>query len=419
MMRRSARGHWPGSRLPVIAALAIALAGCRSAPPPETPGEDEAGEVVAMIDASLDRAATQYAALDDALPDTLFPRTLHPDGSLRTNDSRWWTSGFFPGSLWYLYQHTGDAGLRDRALARTRALEREQWNDGDHDIGFKIMSSYGHAFRLTGDSAFLPVVVNAARTLTTRFDSAVGVIRSWGAHPDTTGPYLVIIDNMMNLELLFRATEITGDRAFSDLAIRHADTTLRNHFRPDGSSVHVLEYDPVTGEVMRKRTEQGHADASAWARGQAWGLYGYTVAYRETGFDRYLDQANRVARFLLDHPALPDDGVPYWDFDAPGIPDTHRDASAAAIMASALLELSGFVGDSLRGAYRDYATTALRTLSGPGYRTEGDESRGFLLNHGVGHRPADSEVDVPLSYADYYYIEGLTRLRDILGRDEV
>ncbi|MEJ2501819.1 MAG: BNR-4 repeat-containing protein, partial [Gemmatimonadota bacterium] len=226
-------------------------------------------------------------------------------------------------------------------------------------------------------------------------------------------------DNMMNLELLFRATEITGDRSFFELAVRHADTTLRNHFRPDGSSFHVLEYDPMTGDVLRKRTEQGHADASAWARGQAWALYGYTVAYRETGFDRYLEQARRIAHFYLTDPNLPADGIPYWDFDAPGIPDTDRDASAAAIAASALLELSGFVGDSLRAAYRGYATTALRTLSGPEYRTVPGEAHGFLLKHSVGSRPADSEVDVPLSYADYYYLEGLLRLRELLSGDRV
>ena len=400
------------THIPVVLAFAVAVAGSGCGPAPGAAGGDTA--LLAMIDSSLARAAVQYTAMDDALPDGLFPRTTDPDGSLRTNTSEWWTSGFFPGSLWYLHEHTGDPALRDRAEARTRALEREKSNAGDHDIGFKIMSSFGHGWRLTGDSAYLPVIRTAARTLASRFDPRVGAIRSWGEHPDTASPYLVIIDNMMNLELLFWAAEHGGDRSLFDIAVRHADTTLRHHFRPDGSSWHVLEYDPRTGQVLRKRTEQGHADASAWARGQAWGLYGFTMAFRETGYDRYLRQANRIARFILTHPSLPDDGVPYWDFDAPGIPDTHRDASAAAITASAMLELSGFVEDSLRAAYRDYAVTTLRTLSGPEYRAEPGSNADFLLKHGVGHRPADSEVDVPLSYADYYYIEGLMRLRDLI-----
>lgn len=391
----------------LLGAVFTACSGDRTGPRPDA-------ALVAMIDSSLARAAEQYGAMDESLPDTLFPRTLHADGTLRTNTSRWWTSGFFPGSLWYLYEHTGDPELRARAEARTRALEREQRNAADHDIGFKIMSSFGHGWRLTGDSAHLPVIRTAARTLATRFDPRVGAIRSWGEHPDTASPYLVIIDNMMNLELLFRAADLGADPELFDIAVRHADTTLRHHFRPDGSSYHVVEYDPVSGAVLRKRTEQGAADSSAWARGQAWGLYGYTVAFRETGYDRYLRQAREIADFILTHPSLPADGVPYWDFHAPGIPNALRDASAAAITASALLELSGYVRDSLRTAYREYARATLTTLSHPPYRTELGESANFLLKHGVGHRPADSEVDVPLSYADYYYLEGLLRLRRLL-----
>lgn len=391
--------------------LGLALPGCNSAPPTR----DVEPPLRAMIDSSLDRAVEQYRAMDDALPDTLFPRTVDPDGTLRTNTSRWWTSGFFPGSLWYLYEYTGDPDLKERAEARTWAVERESLNAGDHDIGFKILNSFGNAWRLTGDSAFIPVIMTAARTLATRFDPRVGAFRSWGEHPDTTSPYLVIVDNMMNLELLFWAAEHSDDPSFFDIAVSHADKTMRNHYRPDGSSWHVLEYDPVTGEVVRKRTQQGHADSSAWARGQAWGLYGFTMAFRETGFQRYLDQANRIADFLLTHLNLPEDGVPYWDFDAPGIPDTFRDASAAAIMASALLELSDYVENPRRTAYRGYARTTLRTLSGPAYRTEPGENGNFLLRHSVGSLPGESEVDVPLSYADYYYIEGLLRLRDRSG----
>jgi unsaturated chondroitin disaccharide hydrolase len=396
------------SRTPRLPSVALLLAAACSPVPLEAP-EEVAPD--GWIERSLDRAVRQHTALDRSLPDTLFPRTLQADGTLVTNESTWWTSGFFPGSLWYLYEYSGDAELRERALARTRAVEREKLNAGDHDIGFKIFNSFGHAWRLTGDSAMLPVLMTAARTLTTRFDPDVGAIRSWGSRSDTTSPYLVIVDNMMNLELLFWAAEHSGDSTFYDIAVRHADRTLEEHFRPDGSSYHVIEYDPGTGAVLRKRTQQGYADSSTWARGHAWGLYGYTMAYRETGLVRYLEQAKRMARFVLTHPDFPDDGIPYWDFDAPGIPDTYRDASAAAIMASALLELSTLVEDTLRAAYRDQAITTLRTLSRPPYRSEATENAGFLLGHSVGNLPGDSEVDVPLSYADYYYLEGLMRLR--------
>ncbi|GEM_PF-556871 len=390
--------------------LGATIGGCYSRPP----GDPRDTALLAIIEGSLDRAVPQYTAMDEMLPDTLFPRTARPDATILTSNSAWWTSGFFPGSLWYLYEYTGDPELQQRALARTRALEREKLNTSDHDIGFKIYNSFGHGWRLTGESAFLPVLMTAARSLATRFDPRVGAIRSWGTHPDITRRYLVIIDNMMNLELLFWAAKYTGETSLFDIAVSHADQTLAHHFRSDGSSYHVVEYDPVTGEVVRKRTEQGHSDASAWARGQAWGLYGYTMAFRETGYARYLEQAKKIARFMLTHPHLPDDRVPYWDFDAPGIPNTYRDASAAAITASALLELSRFTEDSLRTVYRDNAVMILRTLSGPTYRTEPGGNAQFLLHHGVGNLPARSEVDVPLSYADYYYIEALLRLRRLV-----
>ena len=390
----------------VVLLFLVTCGACQTAPE----AHEDLDEVIA---ASFDQAAVQYRAMDETLPDTLFPRTTNPDGSLRTNTSEWWTSGFFPGSLWLLYEQTGDPFWQERAVARTWALEREKLNASDHDIGFKVFNSFGHGLRLTGDTSYVPVLLTAAQTLTTRFDPQVGAIRSWGTHPDTTQPYLVIIDNMMNLELLFWATKQTGDSTFFDIAVTHADTTLANHFRPDGSSYHVLEYDPQTGEVLKKRTAQGYADTSAWARGQAWGLYGYTMTYRETGFPRYLDQARQIAHFILTHPNLPDDKIPYWDFDAPDIPDTYRDASAGAITASALYELSGFVNDSLRTAYRDAAATMLRSLSDAPYRAEPGENNHFLLKHGVGNIPSQSEVDVPLSYADYYYLEALMRASDL------
>jgi hypothetical protein len=330
--------------------------------------------------------------------------------------SDWWTTGFFPGSLWYLYEYSGDPLIMEAARARTKALSKEQFNDSDHDLGFKMYCSYGNGLRITNDTSYVPVLINSAKSLVKRFDPKVGCIRSWGDYKNTTDPYLVIVDNMMNLELLFWATKQSGDSSYFKIALAHADTTLANHFRPDGSSYHVVEYDPVSGNVIRKRTHQGYADESAWARGQAWGLYGYVMAYRETGFQRYLDQAKKIADFLLNHPNLPGDMIPYWDFNALEIPNTYRDASAGAIMASALLELSTFTKEEVSKNYFTAGEKILLNLSRDRYRSRPGENQNFLLKHSVGHLKAESEVDVPLSYADYYYIEGLLRYRNALTR---
>jgi unsaturated chondroitin disaccharide hydrolase len=365
--------------------------------------------LVSIVHASLDLAARQYVALDQALPDSLFPRTLNTDGSLRTNASWWWTSGFFPGSLWYLYEFSRDPSIEERAAARTGTLEREKWNNTDHDIGFKIFCSFGNGYRLTQNPEYRSVILTAAKTLTTRFNPGVGCIQSWGENQDRGWRFPVIIDNMMNLELLFWAAKESGDSSFYQIAVSHADCTLANHFRPDGSSYHVISYNPETGEIEKRNTAQGYSDDSAWARGQAWGLYGFVVSYRKTGYARYLKQCIRIADFILNHPNMPEDKIPYWDFNEPDIPDAPRDASAAAIIASALIELSDYVDPESGKYYFRTGQKIIRSLSGPHYRSKFGQNGHFLLKHGVGHLPADSEVDVPLSYADYYYIEAMLR----------
>ena len=291
-----------------------------------------------IVESSLNLAVEQYTAMDQVLPDSLFPRTMAEDGSLVTNESRWWTSGFFPGSLWYLYEYTRDPSLKERAVARTCDMEKEKDDIWGHDVGFKMYCSFGNGLRLTSDTSYIPVLITAANSLISRFNPKVGCIRSWGDRDDEAD-YLVIVDNMMNLELLFWATRQTGDSTYLNIAVTHSDNTLANHYRPDGSSYHVLRYDQKTGKVTAKQTAQGYSDESAWARGQAWGLYGFVMAFRETGYQRYLDHAQKIAGFILNHPNLPADKIPYWDFDAPDIPNALRDASAAAIIASALLEL--------------------------------------------------------------------------------
>ena len=335
----------------------------------------------------------------------VMPQTIEDDGSLRVVGTGDWTSGFYPGVLWYIFEMTGDESWKVKATAYTKTLEKEQYNAGNHDVGFRMFCSYGNALRLTGDEEYIPVLVQSARTLISRYYEHVGCIRSWDFNQEIW-QCPVIIDNMMNLELLFWATEQTGDSIYREIALSHALTTLENQFRDDYSTVHVVDYDTITGEVRQKNTYQGHADGSAWARGQAWGLYGYTMAYRFTEDPRFLLQAERIADFLLSHPNLPEDGVPYWDFDAPGIPDEPRDVSAAAIITSALYELSTF---SEKGSfYRAEADRILKNIWS-GYRSGAGENHGFILGHSVGNLPSESEVDVPLNYADYYFLEALIR----------
>ena len=334
-----------------------------------------------------------------------FPRTIEGD-TVRTVRSGDWTSGFFPGELWLLYELTGKASWAKQARLFTEQMWREPFNGNSHDVGFKVYNSYGQAYRLTGDTAYRSRIIQGAQTLSKRFNPVVGCIRSW----DFRWQYPVIIDNMMNLELLFAATRLSGDSSFYKIAVTHANTTMRHHFRADSSSFHVVDYDTLTGAVRERTTLQGYAPGSSWARGQAWALYGYTMCYRETRDPAYLRQAEAVAGFLLRHPRLPADGVPYWDFDVPELEKEPRDASAAAIIASALFELSSY---SSQGAtYRQQANRILTSLA-RAYRYPQGQGKGFLLMHSTGHKPAKSEVDVPLIYADYYFLEAIQRRRSI------
>jgi unsaturated chondroitin disaccharide hydrolase len=264
---------------------------------------------------------------------------------------------------------------------------------------------------LTHDSTYLEVLKTGSKSLATRFNSKIGAINSWGARGKWQYP--VIIDNMMNLEMLSFVAKKTGKESYMDMINAHAQTTLKQHFRPDNSCYHVVSYDTITGLPHAKNTHQGYADESAWSRGQAWALYGYTMMYRETGKPEYLEQARKVARFIKNHPNLPSDKVPYWDFDAPDIPNTPRDASAAAVMASALIELSQLDKSEEASAWFDLAEAQIRSLSSPDYLAEFGTNGGFILKHSVGNLNKNSEVDVPLSYADYYYVEALLRLKKI------
>lgn len=334
------------------------------------------------------------------------PRNSEPDGTLNLVPSKDWTSGFFPGELWFLYEYTQNNFWKKKAQQHTDILEKEKMNGSTHDMGFKVYCSFGNGYRLTQDEHYKEVLLQSARTLATRFKPAAGIIRSWD-HSTAKWVCPVIIDNMMNLELLFWATKESKDSTFYRIAVDHARTTMKHHFRPDFSSYHVIDYDTITGQVLKKNTHQGFADESAWSRGQAWALYGYTMCYRETRLPEFLEQAQNIEKYLFTHPNMPEDLIPYWDFDAPGIPDEPRDVSAATVIASALYELSLY--DPEKGErYRSNADKIIENLT-KHYRATLKKDNGFLLLHSTGTKPTNTEVDVPIVYADYYFIEALMR----------
>ena len=365
--------------------------------------------LVRLIDGSLRQSVNQYKVLMGRVPADRLPKTYMAAGDkLETSNADWWTSGFYPGTLFYLYEFAHDTALLREATNRLRLLEKEQYNKGTHDLGFMMFCSYGNGLRLLGKPEYKDVLLNSARSLSTRFNPTIGCIRSWDSKP---WKYPVIIDNMMNLELLFWATAVSGDSSFYRIAVTHANTTMKNHYRPDYSSFHVIDYDTATGAVLGKKTAQGYADSSAWARGQSWGLYGYTVMYRSTHDPRYLGQAEHIAHFILSNPNLPADKIPYWDYNAPDIPRALRDASAASVMASALIELSGYVAPAQGQQYLSVAEQIIVNLSSNTYKAVVGSNGGFILRHSVGHLPAHSEVDMPLTYADYYFVEAMLRYR--------
>ena len=341
------------------------------------------------------------------------PRNIAPDSQeWRFINYKDWTSGFWPGTLWYLYENTDNEKWKEQADTYSRYLTPLSVTPAlDHDLGFQIFNSFGNGYRLTGNPEYKDIILKTADTLATLFNPNVGTILSWPRDvPNMEWPqHNTIMDNMINLELLFWASKNGGDKSLYDIAVSHADVTMKNHFRPDYTSYHVVVYDRETGEKIKGVTHQGYADNSMWARGQGWAIYGYTMVYRETGDKKYLDQAQKTAKVYLDH--LPIDLIPYWDFDAPNIPNEPRDASAAALVASALLELSTFTKDSnLSKNYVEKAESMLEELS-KNYQSK-DANSAFLL-HSTGHKPSGSEIDYSINYADYYYLEALLRLKKL------
>lgn len=378
--------------------------------------------LVTIVSCTTERATNNEEALKQSLTKLRYtieayadvdknPRTLSDSATVEFVHSGDWTSGFYPGCLWYAYELSNDPLFQQSAIERTRLIEDQKLNSKTHDMGFKMYCSFGHAYRITKDSCYRDILLTSAEHLAKRYNPKVGCIRSWDHNADKWD-FPVIIDNMMNLELLMWAFKETGDSTYYRISVSHADKTMENHFRDDFSCYHVIDYDPETGEVEHRQTHQGYADNSSWARGQAWALYGYTMMYRETGRQTYLERANAIASFILQHKNLPEDRIPYWDFDAPNIPDEPRDASAAAVICSALYELSEY-SQSKQDQYIQEADNILASLCSDAYLSNVSANHYFLLEHSTGSFPHNSEIDVPLIYADYYFLESILRKKNL------
>ena len=335
-----------------------------------------------------------------------FPRSMSvKTGVIKKVPSKDWTSGFYVGTLWQLYTLTGDIKYKEYASKWNSFLEKEKFNNRTHDMGFKIYCSFGKGFQINKSEDYKKIIIKSAQTLCTRFNKKIGSIKSWD-HNEDKWDFPVIIDNMMNLELLFEASKLTGDDAYKQIAIKHANTTLKNHFRKDNSCFHVIGYDTLSGKVKSKNTHQGYSDSSSWARGQSWAVYGFTMAYRYTKDKAYLKQAEATAKFFINHQNMPEDGISYWDYNYPNIPNTTRDASAAAVMASALLELYAFTKND---AYLNYSNKVINSLSSDKYLLSKSVEAPFVLDHSTGDWSKKAELDEPIVYADYYFLEAIIR----------
>ena len=372
-------------------------------------------EVPAWVANAFTVAQTQSEAMyNEVIRTGLLPRSIQRGLRPKTD----WTSGFFPGTLWYLYTYTGKDTWKTRAEKATTLMEGEQNNAFDHDIGFKMYSCYGNGYLLTGNKAYRQIIFRSAKTLTSRYSYKTGLIMSW--EPDAKRDWLfpVIIDNMINLELLMEAYKISGDTTLRHIAVSHADKTMKYHYREDMSCPHVVDYEPEMGTMRKYDWNNGSDDTtnSTWSRGQSWGLYGFTMMYRETGDLKYLQHAEKIADFLLNHPNMPEDMIPYWDYSAPERSKI-RDASAAAVMASALMELSTYSTQGKK--YFEAGEKQLKSLSSSTYLAKPGTHKNFILMHATGNFLRNSELDGALSYADYYYMEGLLRYLQLINGKEL
>lgn len=391
--------------------LLIFTVGCKNSKEKEITAAEKSVSI--DLNQQINDCETQLEIAVPKLTDlTKHPRLIETDGTdwkEVTNNKLVWTSGFYPGILWYAYQVTGNERWKKEAIKRTEVFEEYKNITEHHDIGFMMFPAYGNGYEIGGKKEYKDILLASAKSLASRFNPKVGTIRSWSnkMHPRWQ-QHITIIDNMLNLELLFWAAKHGGDSKYYDIAVKHAETTMKNHFRPDLTSWHVIEYDSISGAILNRHTKQGYADDSRWSRGQAWGVYGYTMVYKETKDKKFLDFAQKITDKYLS--MLPEDMVPCWDFDVANDPKEEKDASAAAVVASALLDLSTFVESKEdKERYYDAAIKMLKSLGSDKYSGVG-KADSFLL-HSTGAKSLGHEIDVALIYADYYYIEALSRLQ--------
>ena len=393
----------------IVVGLAVVLGFCTCAHQPS--GTLDVNKALDYCAKQTQRTLTELKT-DSGIDYTMMPRNIMADEqhwNCRKATKEEWCAGFWPGVLWYDYEYTKDKQVLEEAENFTHSLKFLSHIPAyDHDLGFLVFCSYGNGYRLTKNPAYKQVILDTADTLAPLFNPIVGTILSWPREVEPRNwPHNTIMDNTINLEMLFWAAKNGGNPYLYDIAVSHADKTMKSQFRPDYTSYHVAVYDTITGNLIKGVTHQGYADSTMWARGQAWAIYGYTVVYRETKDPKYLDFAQKVTDVYLDR--LPEDKVPYWDFDDPSIPNAPRDASAGAVVASALLELSTYLPNGTGKRYKDAAIEMLTSLSSDSYQS-GESKPSFLL-HSVGHWPNHSEIDASIIYADYYYIEALLRLK--------
>ncbi len=382
-----------------ILGFAFLFLGCNALYKPKTGNQTEASYLLKQ----------RYKQLLKYPIDSLsFPRSMSTvSGLIHKVPSKDWTSGFFVGNLWQLYQLTGNTEYQEQAEKWNTFIEKEKFNNKTHDMGFKVFCSFGKGLEVEENQQYKDIIIQSAETLSTRFNKKVGSLRSWDFNKNVW-EFPVIIDNMMNLELLFEATKYSKDSTYHNIAVQHANTTLKNHFREDNSTFHVVVYDTIAGSVKDKVTHQGFSNQSSWSRGQSWAVYGYTMAYRYTKDEAYLHQAIATADFFINHKNLPEDGIPYWDFDDPNIPNAPRDVSAATVMASAFIELYGITKNEV---YLNYSKNVLIVLKSKEYILNPEVNGPFILDHSTGNWPKNDEIDAPIVYADYYYLESLLRIK--------
>ena len=368
----------------------------------------------------IKRALAELQQKDDSFDYTMEPRNIlkgdkQKGWNCRKATPEEWCDGFWPGILWMDYQNTKDEAVRKAAEGYTESLKGIAYRPCyDHDIGFLMFCSYGKGYEVNHSQEYKNVILTSADSLATLFNPIVGTILSWPREVKPRNwPHNTIMDNMMNLDMMFWAARNGGNKLLYDLAVTHAKTTMQNHFRPDGSCYHVAVYDTISGDFVKGVTHQGYSDDSMWSRGQSWAIYGYTMVYRYTRNRMFLDFAQKVTDIYIKRlKETSDDFIPLWDMDdSRGTMGAPKDVSAACVVADALLELQKYVGGEKGEEYKQFALQTLAQLSTSKYQS-GKKNVAFLM-HSTGHHPAGSEIDASIIYADYYYLEALNRVKNI------